>query len=416
MQYSNIPTKFQIPFANSAGVGYIRTIPQASQIGITDGAASLTDGFPPLNFLPIGAGGVPPFGQDFNGLLKQVTQWTQWANAGGLARFDATFAAAVGGYPQGALITAANGLGLWYCLVDNNLNNPDTSLNPLASGWLGFFAPVQYLSANANYYVNSTTGSDAYDGTASTVGGGHGPWATLQHAMTFISQFNLNGFSITVNVANGTYGVLSLQAVAGSGNVNWVGNSGTPASCIISGAGTSLSCISGAYCGQAHTFNGFALTTSGVYSGDPMIGVHIFGSGTKLQLSNMSYGSCPGGHISAEQGATLIIAGNEFVTGGAAGSVGGNGFHINCATGAQLQTPAPINCTVTTAVSFAEGWFIASSVSFGQVLYGSLTGGGNVTGQRYNVNTNAVISTNGGGATYYPGTVAGANNSGGQYV
>ncbi len=84
MKLSDIPAnKFPIPFANAAGPSYITTIPEASQIGITAGAASLTDGFVPLNFQPVGSGGVPPRGVDFNGLLKQITQWSQWQNAGG---------------------------------------------------------------------------------------------------------------------------------------------------------------------------------------------------------------------------------------------------------------------------------------------------------------------------------------------
>jgi len=415
MQASDIPTKFQIPFANSAGVGYIRNIPQASQIGIVDGAASLTDGFPPLNFLPLGAGGVPPFGQDFNGLLKQMTQWSRWQGAGGMVRFDATLCTAMGGYPQGAIVAATNGLGFWYSLLDNNLNNPDTATNPLASGWLGFFAPVQFLTANANYYVNPATGSDSYDGTAAVVGGGHGPWATLQKAMNFITQFNLNGFNIAINCAdNPNYAPLTLYPIPGSGNVNWVGNSTTPGNCKI--VAVSVSAISAQYCGQSHTFNGFACQATGAYTNDPMIGLHVVGSGTKIQASNMSWGACLGGHYSAEQGASLNIAGIEIVTGGCAGSVGGNGAHANVSNGAVLQTPAAIQTTVTTAVSFAAGWFSASGVALGQILYAPLTGGGNVTGQRYQVNTNAVINTNGGGATYYPGTVAGTTSTGGQYV
>ena len=107
MKYSDIPTKFQIPFANSAGAGFVRSVPQASQIGVHDGWASLTDGFPPLNFLPIGSGGVPPFGQDMNGIMKQITQWSRWQNAGGLTEFDSAFVTAIGGYPQGAIIASA---------------------------------------------------------------------------------------------------------------------------------------------------------------------------------------------------------------------------------------------------------------------------------------------------------------------
>src|SRR5579871_5172056 len=107
MLQANIPTKFPIPWANAAGPSFIRTIPQNSQIGIQDGAASLTDGFPPLNFTAVQAGGKPPFGQDFNGILKQITQWLQWEQAGGPAPYDAAFATAIGGYPRGAVIANA---------------------------------------------------------------------------------------------------------------------------------------------------------------------------------------------------------------------------------------------------------------------------------------------------------------------
>jgi len=62
MLSTSIPPKFPIPFANAAGPSFIRPIPTASQIGIQDGAASLTDGFPPDCFTPVVAGGTPPFG------------------------------------------------------------------------------------------------------------------------------------------------------------------------------------------------------------------------------------------------------------------------------------------------------------------------------------------------------------------
>ena len=84
MLASQIPTKFSVPFANSAGGSYIRAIPTASQIGIVDGAASLTDGFPPLNFLTLGAGGIPPFGQDMtDGEVAAVVSYIRnsWGNS-----------------------------------------------------------------------------------------------------------------------------------------------------------------------------------------------------------------------------------------------------------------------------------------------------------------------------------------------
>ena len=129
MQASNIPTKFPIIFASSAAGGTIRTVPNTTS---TPGAASFTNGFPELNFEPEGSGGIPPFGQDFNGLLKVYSAWLQWQQAGGPIPYDATFQSAVGGYPKGALVQSAVTFGVfWLCLVDNNATNPDTG----GSGW-----------------------------------------------------------------------------------------------------------------------------------------------------------------------------------------------------------------------------------------------------------------------------------------
>jgi hypothetical protein len=132
MQASDIPAKFNVPFANAAGGGYVRAIPAASQIGIVDGAASLADGFPPDTFTAVAAGGVPPFGQDFNGILKQITAWSRWMSAGGRVAWDSAFSAAVGGYPQGAIVGSPVTLGLcWLSMTDNNVTNPDTG----GAGW-----------------------------------------------------------------------------------------------------------------------------------------------------------------------------------------------------------------------------------------------------------------------------------------
>lgn len=133
MLIAAIPTKFNIPFGNSAGGGFIRAIPQGSQIGIQAGAASLTDGFPPVCFLPIGAGGTPPWGADFNGILNQSTGWNRWQAAGGPIVYDGTFSAAIGGYPNGALIASATTAGLsWLSTADNNTSDPDAG----GANWL----------------------------------------------------------------------------------------------------------------------------------------------------------------------------------------------------------------------------------------------------------------------------------------
>src|ERR1700688_272171 len=126
MNQSAVPPKFPIPWANSAGSAYVRSIPTASQIGIQNCAASLTDGFAPLTFQAASAGGCPPFGADFNGILKQITQWAQWQSAGGRVAYDSAFSAAIGGYPKNAVLTNASTPGCyWVSTTDNNTSNPD---------------------------------------------------------------------------------------------------------------------------------------------------------------------------------------------------------------------------------------------------------------------------------------------------
>lgn len=133
MQDSDLPAKFPIPWADAAGGSFIRAIPQASQIGVQNGAASLADGFPPNTFLPIAAGGSWPFAQDFNGILKQITLWNRWHEAGGAVPYDSTFQTAIGGYPKNAIIGSATTPGLfWLSSADNNASNPDTG----GAGWL----------------------------------------------------------------------------------------------------------------------------------------------------------------------------------------------------------------------------------------------------------------------------------------
>ena len=137
MQLTNTPAKLVLPFANA---GAKNTIPTASQIGITAGAASLVDGFPPLTRTPIAAGGVPPSGLDMNGILFELSAILRWANAGGGYAFDGTFAADsnVGGYPKGARIMRSDGLGYWFNTVENNTTDPENTGAGVAAaaGWV----------------------------------------------------------------------------------------------------------------------------------------------------------------------------------------------------------------------------------------------------------------------------------------
>lgn len=162
MLASSIPGKFSIPFANGAGGAYIRSIPIASQIGIVDGAASFTTGFPPLNFAPIGSGGIPPNGADFNGILFDISGWSRWQQAGGPVFFDGAFSTAIGGYPLRSVLASSVTVGLfWVSLTDNNNTNPDSD----PTDWLPLVplpASLAELQAGANAvkYVTPATLAD----------------------------------------------------------------------------------------------------------------------------------------------------------------------------------------------------------------------------------------------------------------
>src|SRR5471030_2501257 len=196
MLASNAPAKIPLPFANA---GTKNTIPTASQIAITPGAASLTDGFPPLTRTPIAAGGVPPFGADMNGILFEISANTQWENAGGFYPYDAAFSTAIGGYRKGAVLARADLRGFWLSLVDNNATNPDTG----GAGWSQLGRIL--LTANATFFV-SPTGNDSNNGLTTGTA-----FLTIQGAINALaSGYDLCGFAVTVSVAAGTYAGFSV--------------------------------------------------------------------------------------------------------------------------------------------------------------------------------------------------------------
>jgi hypothetical protein len=75
-------------------------------------------------------------------------------------------------------------------------------------------------------------------------------------------------------------------------------------------------------------------------------------------------------------------------------------------------TPSVLPAYGTPAFSVA---FAAAMVGASLFAQGA-TFSGAATGQRYNVQSNAVILTNGAGANYFPGNAAGATATGGQYL
>ena len=127
-----LPTKLVLAW-DSVNVNR-NAIPVPSQIGTTPGAASWTDGFPPLCLTPIGSGGIPPSGKDMNGVLWTLSNLLLYWNSGLIAfPYDGTFQTAISGYPIGAkLLQAADNTATWTSNTAANATDPDTG----GAGWI----------------------------------------------------------------------------------------------------------------------------------------------------------------------------------------------------------------------------------------------------------------------------------------
>src|SRR5438067_4636937 len=165
MLSSAVPSKISVPFAANGGKN---SIPVTSQTSTNPGGASFNDGFPVATRTPVAAGGVPPSGQDMNGILNAITAIQQWQSAGGLFKFDSAFSTAIGGYPKGAILASADGLRTWRNTVEANTTDPDGA-SPY--GWIstmgnrhsllvvsGSYA-IQACDLGIIIYVSSTAGA-----------------------------------------------------------------------------------------------------------------------------------------------------------------------------------------------------------------------------------------------------------------
>lgn len=129
MLFSNLPAWITKFFAQDATGTYVRSIPTTSG---DPNAASLSLGFPPNTFTDEGAGGSPPDGRDFNGILRYLSSVAQWNLAGGPVPYNATISSN-GGYPLGAIVQSAVTAGLaWQSTTDGNTTNPDAA----GAGWV----------------------------------------------------------------------------------------------------------------------------------------------------------------------------------------------------------------------------------------------------------------------------------------
>lgn len=261
---------------------------------------------------------------------------------------------------------------------------------------LGLRQPI--ANALTDYYV-ATTGND--------LGPGNNPanaWQTIQHAVNVISAFDLQGQNITIHVAAGTYtGAVSLPNLVGGGTVTILGVGATT---IIST--TSASCFfQGSPNAGYWILDSMKLQTT--TSGDCILAAS--GSGV-IQFQNITFGASAANHIHAIVSGFVVIGGNYTVLGNA-----GDAHMHTAGTGATISNSAAHTVTVGASITIGSAWANADRNSEHEVsgLTFSL-GAFTVTGIRYLSQNGGGIYTSGGGASYFPGTIAGTATSPGWYA
>ncbi len=249
----------------------------------------------------------------------------------------------------------------------------------------------EVLSANRTYYVRSD-GNNSNTGLADSAGGA---FLTIQRAMDVIATIDLNGYTVTVQVRDGTFAGFTVPVTVGQATVARLviqGNSSTPANVAITSA-------IGFGPGARATIKDMAITSSGH-------GLVADGAGAACAFGNIAFGACTNAQIYVASGATVTMTGNCSFAGGGQVRVWArwNAVYVE-----EFRT-----CTYvgTPAYSVANMYILSGA----RVSSAVSTQTGSATGTRYSVNGNALAETGGGGANFYPGSVAGGTASGGQYT
>ncbi|MEW9838725.1 phage portal protein, partial [Mesorhizobium sp. ZMM04-4] len=270
------------------------------------------------------------------------------------------------------------------------------AINELDADKVGITAIREKLTADRTYYVRAD-GSDSNDGLANASGGA---FLTKQKAINVVAALDISIYNVTIQVEDGTYsGGVNVNAPwIGSGEVTLQGNLTTPANCVISV--TSANCILVTNYGRLRV-RGFKVqtTTSG-------IGVAAQNGGVLSVVGNMDYGACATAHIYAERTGVLGITASYTISGNAP-------CHMQALSHAYIfnfVTTVTLSGTRAFSTAFAKCDRMALMEFSGNTFTGS------ATGTRYTVTSGAGINTFGGGATYLPGSGAGAATSPGWYA
>ncbi|WP_241009925.1 phage tail protein [Proteus mirabilis] len=127
------PKLISKPFAQN---GQKNVIPEKYETSMESNQATWDQGFGQITMLPVSAGGLPPKGQDFNGILNQMCETIVHISKGGAFKFSADYATAINGYPKGAILQSEDEKKYYQSIIDNNKVNFNTaSQDQIKTSW-----------------------------------------------------------------------------------------------------------------------------------------------------------------------------------------------------------------------------------------------------------------------------------------
>ncbi len=267
--------------------------------------------------------------------------------------------------------------------------------------------PPTPLVAPLNYYVNSGTGLDSNNGlTIATA------FATIQRGVAAAQSINMNGFTVTINVANGSYQPITLGPLNGSGTVFLTGNNTTPATTTISSAAGPAILVNN----SGYVVSGFQLSSAANNGG--IVGACVYVTGAAaLEVANLNFSSCFFSDLLAQFGGNISVLGaveglpSDFIT-----ILGPTNFFAYALNGGSIAIGQPI---LNVSATFTVAAFVATvdgNIS-GTFLTQNLTG--TVSGPSFSAILNGVVNTGTANPRYFPGTsctVASCTSTGGQYL
>jgi hypothetical protein len=255
----------------------------------------------------------------------------------------------------------------------------------------------------------STTGSDTLnDGMSPAT-----PFRTFAKALAVMNSFNNRGVAFTIYAADGVYEErVSLPTINGTGSCTLIGNDTAPWNVVIwDHTGSSEESAALLCYGINYGIHGFKFQSD--------YGTGLGCSQGYINLWNFELGYCGKAHL-ATGGGTIHIGstsgGSNFYR--VSGSTQyhyeskGQGSNIAVLSSPSIQPPALSIVAGITCSVWAQARYGGSIGA----RYLSIDGKGNVgSGYRYSSSENSVISTNGAGEDYFPGTIPGITGSGGVY-